>query len=145
MGSPMLVEALQALLTTDAGMVTRLGTPTARPDSTNGVFPTMAPDQPTMPYLVYTQVSGESLSVTMDGTGPLTQEKWRLSCYGTTYLNAKTFSKYVRRLILSWYGVQTVGNVTVQGAFCNMEADEAEPLGKGTLFSTHVDFTFNYI
>jgi hypothetical protein len=141
----MLVEALQALLATDTGMLTILGTPSARPDSTNGIFPTQAPDQPTMPYLVYSQVSGEPMSVTMEGTGPLTTEKWRLSCYGTTYLKAKQFAKYVRRLALSWYGVQATGDVTVQGAFCDMEADDAEPLGKGTLFCTHLDFTFNYI
>ena len=48
----MLVEALQNLLATDAGMIARLGTPASRGDSTNGVFPTQAPPQPTMPYIV---------------------------------------------------------------------------------------------
>jgi hypothetical protein len=139
-----LVEALQGFLTTDPGMIALLGTPAARPDSTNGVFPVQAPDGPTMPYLVMNEVSGNSLSVTYAGTGVLTHERWRLSCYGTTYKNAKTFQKYVKQLLVSWLGVQPVGNATIRGAFIAMETDEQENLGKGTLFSSIVDFDFNY-
>ena len=140
----MLVEALQGILTTDPGMLTFLGIPATRPDSANGVWPVMAPDQPTMPYITYTEVTGDPLSVTYSGTGALTQERWRISCHGSTYRNAKVFAKYTRRLLLSWLGEQNVGSVTVRGSFCDMEADDAEPLGKGTLFKTHLDFTFNY-
>jgi len=139
-----LVEALQALLTTDTGMVALLGTPAARPDSTNGVFPVLAIEQPSMPYMVVMQATGDPLSVTYAGTGPQTTERWRLSCYGTTYKNAKNFAKYVRKLLLSWYGVQNVGAVTINGSFCDMEADDAEALGKGTMYLTHLDFTFTY-
>ena len=140
----MLVDALQSLLTTDTGMIALLGTPAARPDSTNGVFPTQAPDQPTMPYVVVSQVSGEPLCVTMDGTGPLTTERWRLSCYGSTYKNAKVLARYMRNLLLSWLGPQSAGNVIIRGSFCEMEADESETIGRGTLYSTHVDMMFNY-
>jgi hypothetical protein len=140
----MLIEALQSVLTSEPSITALLSTPSLRPDSTNGVFPTQAPDQPSMPYIVLSQASGEPLSVTMDGTGPLTTEKWRISCYSTTYKNAKVLAKTVRVFLLSLLGEQT-GDVLVQGAFCDMEADDAEPLGKGTMFLTVLDFTFNYI
>lgn len=142
----MLVEALQDVLTTDPGMVTLLGTPATRPDSTNGVFPTQAIDQPTMPYVVLSQVSGvPTAGELMKGTGPLTTERWRLSCHGTTYFRAKKFAKYVRRFLLSLFGPNAAGKCIVQGAACLMEADFSENLGKGTEYSTHIDFEFVYI
>ena len=141
----MFVEALQHILTTDAGMVSLLGTSVTRPDSTNGVFPVQAPDQPSMPYMVISQVSGEpTAGETMQGTGPLTSERWRFSCYGTTYKNAKSFAKYSRRLLLTLFGQQTAGKVRVESTACVMEADDSESLYKGTLFSTHIDFAFVY-
>jgi hypothetical protein len=140
------VEALQLVLTTDAGMIAILGTPSARPDSTNGVFPVQAIDQPTMPYMVVSQVSGAPASgETMAGTGPLTTERWRFSCSGTTYLKAKKFAKYARRFLLSLYGPQTAAKITLQSVDCLMEADDAEPLGKGTLYTTHFDIEFVYV
>jgi hypothetical protein len=141
----MLIEALQSYLSNDAGIKTLLGLPAARPDSTNGIFPTQAIDQPTMPYLVLMQMTGSPLSETMEGTGALMSERWRISCHGSTYKNAKKVAKYVRRFLLSFLGNQTIGLVFVQGAWCRMEADDAESLGKGTLYSTHVDFEFVYI
>ncbi len=137
------IESLNVALTTEPTITAKLGTPSTRPDSTSGIFPTQAPDQPTMPYIVVSQVTGEPLSVTYDGTGPLTTERWRISCYGSTYRNAKVLAKVTRVFLLSFFGV--AGDVRVQGAFCNAESDEAEPLGRGTLFCTHLEFTFNYI
>ena len=142
----MLVEALQGLLTTDTGMIALLGTPTTRPDSTNGVFPVQAPDQPSMPYLVMSQVTGEPMFVTMQGTSAMATERWRFSCYGTTYSNAKKFAKYVRYFLIDILpGNSTAGSIAFSGAYCVMEVDEAEPLGRGTLFSTHVDFNIVYV
>ena len=139
------MEALHSLLANDAGMQGFLGTPASRPDSTDGLFPTQAPDGPTMPYLVYSQVSGEpTAGETMQGTGTLTSERFRFSAYGTTYKNAKTFAKYARRLLLTFFGPQTVGKVRIESSACALEADEAETIGKGTLFSTHVDIAFVY-
>ena len=142
----MLVEALQGILTTDPGMQALLGLPAARPDSTNGVFPTQAPDQPSMPYLVMSQVAGEPMFVTMQGTSAMATERWRFSCYGTTYSNAKKFAKYVRYFLIDILpGNSTAGSIAFSGAYCVMEVDEAEPIGRGTLFSTHVDFNIVYI
>jgi len=140
----MFVEALQYLLTTDVGMVALLGTPAKRPDSTNGVFPTQAPDQPTMPYVVVSEVSGAPLFTTMDGDGNLSGDRWRISCYGSTYKNAKDLAKYAQIFLKKVLGPQTAGNVVIQGAYKKMEVDDSISLGRGTLFSTHIDFSFVY-
>lgn len=125
-------------------MIALLGTTESRKDSTNGVFPVQAIEQPTMPYMVMSQVSGEPTSgEMMDGTGPLTTERWRFSCTGTTYKGAKKFAKYARRFLLSLYGPQS-GNITVQSTDCLLEADDSESLGKGTMYSTHIDIEFVY-
>lgn len=126
-------------------MTALLGTTATRPDSTNGVFPTQAPDEPAMPYMVLSQVSGAPLQESMAGTGPLTTERWRFSCYGTTYKNAKKLAKALRQLMISVGGNYTVGKAFIEGSWVKLEADEAEPFGHGTLYSTHVDFEINYV
>jgi hypothetical protein len=138
----MLVEVLQISLTTEPTVTALLGTAASRPDSTNGVFPVQAPDQPTVPYIVIEQSSGDPLAVMMAGTGPLTSERWRISCYGSTYSHAKRLAKAVRLFLLSLTG--DAGDISLSGAYCKSEADEAEPLQRGTLFSTHLDFDMVY-
>jgi hypothetical protein len=142
----MLIEALQNLLAADSGLQSILGAST-RSDG-NGVFPTQAPDQCTMPYVVLRQVGGESLQESLRGTGCLTTERWRFTCCGTTYKSAKRLAKYVRGFLLSTdgpiNGSQTVGKCFIQGCWVKMECDDRESLGKGTMFSTHLDFDINY-
>jgi len=143
----MLIEALTNALANDAGMQTYLGTPQSRSDSTNGIFPTQAPDGSslTMPYLVLSQVSGEPMEIAMEGTGRLTKERWRFSCAGSTYKNAKKLAKYVRSFVVSLFGQQPVGNAEIHGVWVKLEADDSENLGKGTLWQTHVDVEFQYV
>ena len=113
----MLIEALENVLAQDAGMQTFVGTPATRSDGTTGIFPTQAIEEPTMSYIVLSQVSGQPLSTTMQGTGRLTTERWRLSCYGSTYRNAKTFAKYVRQFVISLDGPQPAGSAEIHGAW----------------------------
>jgi hypothetical protein len=140
----MLIDAIQNALANEPTINTLLGSSVSRKDSTNGIFPVQASDQPTMPYMVMEQVSGTPFSITYAGTGSLTGESWTISCYGSTYRNAKVLAKAVRLFLLNWLGVQTVGAVTVQGAYCTLESDESEPLARGTLFSTVLTFEFVY-
>jgi hypothetical protein len=139
----MLVEALQNVLTTAAPVTALVGTAATRTDGTNGVFPTQAIDQPTMPYIVVSQSNGEPLQTSMAGTGRLTSERWSIACYGTTYGRAKRLAKTVRQVLLSLDG-QQAGNAFVCGAWCRLESDTADALAKGTLFSTTVTFDFLY-
>jgi hypothetical protein len=141
----MLIEALQNVLAADAGMQSYLGTPSGRPDSTNGIFPVQAIGQPSMPYVVLSQVSGEPMETSFDGTGRLTKERWRFSFCGSTYKGAKQFAKYGRAFLLSLFGSQPVGNASISGVWIKLEADDSENLGKGTLWSVHVDVEFQYV
>jgi hypothetical protein len=139
----MLIEALQSILANAATVNALVGTTATRPDSTTGIFPVQAIDIPAMPYLVLSQVSGQPLQTSMQGTGALTTERWRISCHGTTFLRAKKLAKTVRQVLLSVNGAQA-GSAFVMGAWCVLEADDAEALSKGTLYSTHLDFNFTY-
>jgi hypothetical protein len=142
----MLIEALQNVLAADSGMQGFLGTPQTRPDSQNGIFPVQAPDQPTMPFLVLSQVSGEPMETTFQGTGRLTKERWRFQFSGSTYKQAKKFAKYGRSFLISLIGPQVAAsNCCISAAWVKMEADDAEALGKGTMYSTHVDVEFQYV
>jgi hypothetical protein len=141
----MLIEALQTALAADAGMQSFLGTPTSRSDQTTGIFPVQAIDQPTLPFLVLSQVSGEPLETSMRGTGRLTSERWRFSFCGSTYKQAKKFAKYGRAFVISIIGEQPAGSCDIQGAWIKLEADDAESLGKGTMWQSHIDVQFNYV
>jgi hypothetical protein len=138
----MLIEALQNVLAADTGMRSFLGT--SRTDG-NGIFPAQAPDQCTMPYVVIKQASGNPLQESLQGTGCLTTERWRFTCAGTTYKNAKKLAKYLRGFLLgNFNGNQAVGCCFVQGVWCKSEVDDSVSLGKGTMFSTHLLFDINY-
>ena len=139
----MLIEALQSVLTTEPTVTALVGTTATRPDGTNGCYPVRAIEQPNAPYLVLEQAGGDPLAETMEGTGRLTSERWKIMCVGTTYARAKRLAKTVRRFLLSLHGAQA-GNAFIQAAFCRMEADGAESLAKGTIFSTELTFEFLY-
>jgi hypothetical protein len=144
----MLIEALQNVLAADTGMQAYLGTPLTRADKANGIWPVQAPDQPTMPYLVMRQVTGSPLQESLQGTGCLTTERWRFTCAGSTYRSAKKFAKYLRKLLIAsdgpLNGDQTVGCCFVQGVWAKLEVDDSVSLGKGTMFSVHLDVDVNY-
>lgn len=136
----MLVEALQTYLAADAGMQTQLGTPTTRTDKTTGIFPTLAPDQVPMPYVVLQQISGSPLQESTQGTGRLQTSRWRFSCYGTTYKNSKLLAQALRLAMISMLGAFSTAAIQVSGAWLKLEADDTEPIPHGTIYSTHLDF-----
>lgn len=141
----MLVEGLQAYLAADAGLQTLLGTPTTRTDKTTGIFPMLAPSEVPMPYISMIQVSGDPLQESMAGTGRLFTSRWRFSCYGTTYKNAKLLAEGLRNALLPMIGVLAVGSVAIEGSWFRMEADDSEPIPHGTIYATHVDFEIIYV
>jgi hypothetical protein len=141
----MLVEGLQEFLAADSGVSGVLGTPSTRGDSTTGIFPMMAVGTPTAPYLVYSQVSGEPQTDSFQGTNALQNARWRFSCHGSTYKQAKELAKYVSLALFSLYGSLPVGKSDVQGSWKRSEIDTAEPVEHGTIFTTNVDFEFIFI
>jgi Protein of unknown function (DUF3168) len=140
----MLVEGLVSYLAADAGMTALLGTPTSRTDKTTGIFPVIAPDSVPMPYCVLQQVSGEPLQISMQGTGRLQTERWRFSCYGINYKNAKSLARALKLAMISVSGALSAGDIFVQGSWQKLEADDAEPIPHGTIYATHVDFEINF-
>lgn len=139
----MLVEGLQAALAANAAVQAQLGTPAARTDSTNGLFPILAPEEVPVPYVVYQQVSQEPLQESYAGTGALQSSRWRFSCYGSTYKQAKQTAKVIRLALLSLEG-PIAGEAQVEGCWLKLEADDSEPIPHGTLYATHIDFEINF-
>ncbi len=140
----MIVEALQSAISADESLQAQLGTPASRSDSTNGIFPILAPEEVPVPYLVYQQVSGEPLQESYQGTGALQTSRWRFSCYGSTYKQAKTLAKVLRLFLISLDGPQA-GLTEIHGSWLKLEADDSEPLAHGTLYATHLDFEFVFL
>lgn len=142
----MLVDGLQNFLAANTDVQSALGTATSRNDKTTGIFPTQAPDSVAVPYLVMQQVSGDGGNdETFAGTGPLHNARWRFSCYGTTARKAKVLAKIVKRTLVSCLGTLGTSLCTVEAAWFRMETDDAEPIPHGTIYSTHVDFSFMYV
>jgi hypothetical protein len=135
----MLVEALQSYLSADTGAQTQLGTPSTRADQGTGIFPTQASDEVPLPFLVYQQISGQPLQTSMQGTGRLQTARWRFTCYGETYKQAKTLARAVRLALIGFDGPQA-GNAEVHGSWLRLELDGAQPIPKGTVYATHLDF-----
>src|SRR5207253_3482043 len=122
----MFIESLFSALTNEATIKALVGTASTRPDSTTGVFPVQAIDQPSMPYIVVEQSAGDpAAGETYAGTGPLTTERWTVTAHGTTYLRAKKLAKVVRLFLLSWIGNQTTGRAWIESAAVILEADES--------------------
>lgn len=141
----MLVEAIQQYLAADSGVVASLGTPTARVDKQSGIWPVQAPDEPAVPWIVFSQVSGNPLQTSMQGTGRLQTARIRFTCYGSKYKQAKTLAKAVKAAMLALDGAQAGTFTQICGSWLSLEMDDAEPLPRGTVFATHLDFQINYL
>lgn len=135
----MLVEELQTFLAAATAVTALLGTASQRSDSTNGLFPVEALDGPalTMPYVCYSQADGEPMAETSAGTTSLRQAHWMLSCYGSTYKQAKKLAQTVKDTLLA---VQPNAVPTTSGVWLRREADSKVPIGKGTMFVTDLSF-----
>lgn len=141
----MFVEGLFAYLSTNSTLQTALGAP--RPDKTAGIWAGLTPDEALMPAIAVSQVSGMPLQESFQGTGALQSARWRFSCYGTTYKQAKLVAQALRQALLPLYGTLpgSAANAEVHGVWLKSEVDEQEPIPHGTIYSTHVDFEFEYL
>lgn len=141
----MFEEGLYAYLAANASLKAVLGN--SRSDKTSGIFPGIAGDQCPVPYIVLMQVGGQPLQESFAGTGALQANRWRFSCFGDSYKSAKNLANVLKQTIINMNGPLPggAGMGSVQGAWLRLEADENEPIPHGTLFSTHVDFEFNYL
>jgi hypothetical protein len=137
----MLVEGIAAYLAADSGMRAQLGTPSTRSDKSTGIWPVQAPDEVPSPWVVYQQVSGQPLQTSFQGTGRLHTARLRFTCYGSTYKEAKALANALKLAMISLNGTLPAGQAEVHGSWLSLELDQAEPMPRGTIFGTHVDFT----
>lgn len=137
----MFVEGLFKLISSNGPIAALLGT--ARSDKTPGVFPVIAPNEATMPYIVYLQVSGQQVQ-SLAGANALTKASFRFQSYGANYKQAKQLTTAICGLLNGFTGTLTDGS-RVQQTIKGNEAETAEPIPHGTIYGVHVDFEFWYI
>jgi len=140
----MLVDSLQGYLAAYAPLQAELGTKISRADTTNGIFPSIGLTETTMPYIVMMQISGEHNYV-MEGVERYFECRWRFSCYGTSYRQAKKVAKVLKDAIVSiplgaLPSTDVPPKIVWMGAHPVLEADDIEPIPHGTIYATHLDF-----
>jgi len=132
---------LTNFLINEASIKAIIGTPTTRSDKTTGVFPQQASvDEPTLPFIAYMQAFGNGEAV-MEGVDRLRYGRYRIACWGSTYLQAKNLANAVRLRLDGLRGTLS-DNSVLQSSIYMTEADTTDDLPHGTMFGTHVDFDF---
>jgi Protein of unknown function (DUF3168) len=139
----MLLEGVYDLLSNDSGLQTLLGTATARADKTTGVFPGLAVKEATLPNVVMTQVGAEPVT-SYEGNNRLQNARLRFSCQGGSYKTAKQVAAAVKHVLSGLLATLNDGT-EVQGAWLVSEIDTTDEVLEGTVFSTHVDFSLQFV
>lgn len=142
----MFEEGLVSYMAGNGGIQAQLGT--SRGDKTNGIFPQIAPDGPTYPYITYTQITDEPVE-SMLGMNRLTTSRYRFSCSAASYGSAKQLAEAVRQafgLASQYQGTLSDGTI-LQNARQVLpgQVDDLETIPHGRLFTTHLDFEFQYV
>ena len=108
-------EALVAQLRATAAVVAKVAT---------RIYPAKAPQQPTLPCLVYLR-EGTNREHTQDGGSGLGVVRFTIDCLGRTYAEAREVAHAVREALEGSRGVWGgVGGVQVDGCFIEDEADD---------------------
>lgn len=114
-----------------------------RTDNTTGFFYMIGISQAQLPYMVYQRISGAP-SRTMLGANAYQYSRWRFSCYAASQLQAAQLAEALKLVFAAWIGMLPDGTV-VENVVQEFEADDIETALRGTIYATHVDFTFNYV
>lgn len=142
----MINEGLFSFLATNAGIKAQLGS--SRADLSTGVFPMLAPDGATFPYVTVTTISGVAAE-SMQGMNRLTTARFRMSCYGSSYGQAKKLAEAIRQafgLVSSYQGTLTDGTVLENARQVEPgEVDDLEAMPHGMIYATHIDFELMYL
>lgn len=136
----MFSDGLFHYVTNDAGVKALLGA--TRADGTKGMFPMLAPEEATLPFIVYQQVSAEQV-ISFQGVNRFQGSKYRFSCYGDTYRKSNLLALALKNAL---DGLMTTFNdgSEVQGAWRSNEMDDSEPIPHGTIFASHIDYDFKW-
>jgi hypothetical protein len=137
----MFSDGLYNFISTDPGVQAVVGT--SRGDKTTGVFYMLGVKEPTLPYLTYQRVSGGPV-LSLSGANAMHEARVRISCYGASQRSAAALAEVLKKLFATWTGTFNEGTV-VMNVSNVMEADDMEPIPNGTIYSTHLDFMFQYL
>jgi hypothetical protein len=140
----MIGNGLYLVLSADPGVTAQLGT--SRADGTNGIFPGLAPDQPSVPYVVYEKVGAEAI-ISMQGANKTQYVRMRYKCYGAAYGDADQLMWAIKYVLNGFVGpLGDSDNTYVQSCFMLHEDDIApEDLLHGTLYGTVIDFEIVFV
>ena len=113
---------------------------TARPDRSNGIFPNVAPDEPNIPYVVYTQVHRDTV-MGYQGVNRYQDLRYQIGCYGSPYRAVKQLATAVKNKLDGFLGVLTDGTFVFNTVPLS-EHDEPEPQFHGTIYGVILDYSF---
>ncbi len=137
----MFQEGLFAFLKNQSSITAILGT--SRGDNSTGIFPVLAPPETTLPYITFMRISGYQPS-TLQGGNALQIARFRFSLYGASQKQATQLAKALKDLFAGWTGTFSDGTV-VQNVLYEFEMDDTESVPHGTIFASHVDYSFSYV
>ncbi len=123
-------EALYTRLSNHGGLSALVGT---------RIYPSVMPQGVTLPALTYRKTGGARVHAMGSDPG-VARPRFELSCWSTSYNEAKDVGAQVRAALQRWRG--TVSGVTVQDAFIKGEADSFEP--DTGLHRVDLDFEINH-
>lgn len=143
----MLSDGLRSLLMQTPAVTAIIGTPSDRaakkpgpPAAGSGVWWVEMPEGSMLPGLVLSQIAGAGIP-TMDGPDALHSARIQVSCYGTTYSDAKQLARAVRNALEGFAGNLPDGTQVGQTILASeMDAFEDAPFS----FHCPIDFEFWY-
>lgn len=130
-------------LTTQPAITALIGTPSTRGDGATGIWPILAPNESTMPYLTFHRVHGAPV-MSMEGANRLQNSVFRFSCYGSSYPSAVNLALQLKLLFATFLGTWSNGTV-IQHVQQTSEVDDSESVPHGTIYSVHLDFEFMHV
>ncbi|MGO9641166.1 MAG: DUF3168 domain-containing protein [Candidatus Acidiferrales bacterium] len=137
----MLNEGIGVLLAATAAVNQIVGTANSRRDKTNGIFYGQAPEGSDAPFVVISQIAGETL-MSLDGPDALRFVRLQFTCYGEDFADAKQLQRAVRQALESFTGALCEGTV-VQNMESVLERDSFEEAP--FLFSAPLDIAIAFL
>ncbi len=88
------------------------------------IYAVQAPQNPTLPYIVFERVSSSKISLMSADTG-VSEARFQFTCYGSTYTSARNVVEQVRQCWQRYSG--TVSSVVILDTEIETDQDEFDP------------------
>lgn len=97
--------------------------------STSRIYDNRAPQSPTMPYVVITEISATRFPTTKFAGG-IVQKRVQVDCYASNTTAMRTLAEYVREALDGFSG--TMGTTVVRSCHLDGETEQYEPPTDGS-------------